>query len=95
MPTIFFYLMFMTLTLLPWYTGILLAAAEFFGMHHVCGTPFSSLAGNLGFQQIVTRVLLNKSTYTDSVSQTPYFAGIICGSILWVLFCWITRLVQR
>jgi hypothetical protein len=37
MPTIFFYLMFMTLTLLPWYTGILLAAAEFFGMHHVCG----------------------------------------------------------
>jgi len=36
MPTIFFYLMFMTLTLLPWYTGILLAAAEFFGMHHVC-----------------------------------------------------------
>jgi len=27
--------MFMTLTLLPWYTGILLAAAEFFGMHHV------------------------------------------------------------
>ncbi|KAF8182894.1 hypothetical protein BJ912DRAFT_561132 [Pholiota molesta] len=78
MPTIFFYLMFMTLTLLPWYTGILLAAAEFFGMHH-----------------IVTRVLLNKSTYTDSVSQTPYFAGIISGSILWVLYCWFTRLVQQ
>jgi len=36
LPTIFFYLMFMTLTLLPWYTGILLALAEFFGMHHVC-----------------------------------------------------------
>ena len=35
LPTIFFYLMFMTLTLLPWYTGILLALAEFFGMHHV------------------------------------------------------------
>jgi hypothetical protein len=25
----------MTLTLLPWYTGIILAMAEFFGMHHV------------------------------------------------------------
>jgi len=86
--------MFMTLTLLPWYTGILLAAAEFFGMHHVC-PALSSLTGNLRPQQIVTRVLLNKSTYTDSVSQTPYFAGIICGSILWVLYCWITRLVQR
>jgi palmitoyltransferase ZDHHC13/17 len=35
MPTIFFYLMFMTLTILPWYTGIFLALAEFFGMHHV------------------------------------------------------------
>ncbi|KAF9529899.1 DHHC palmitoyltransferase-domain-containing protein [Crepidotus variabilis] len=69
--------MFMTMTLLPWYTGILLALAEFFGMHH-----------------IVTRVLLNKATYTDSVNQTPYFAGIICGSMIWVLFCWISRLVQ-
>lgn len=35
LPTIFFYLIFMTLTLLPWYTGIILAFAEFFGMHHV------------------------------------------------------------
>ena len=70
--------MFMTLTLLPWYTGILLAAAEFFGMHH-----------------IVTRVLLNNSTYTYIVSSTPYFAGIISGSILWVLYCWFTRLVRR
>ncbi|TRM63112.1 palmitoyltransferase AKR1 [Schizophyllum amplum] len=35
LPTIFFYLIFMTLTLLPWYTGIILAFAEFFGMHHI------------------------------------------------------------
>ncbi|TFK36137.1 DHHC palmitoyltransferase-domain-containing protein [Crucibulum laeve] len=70
--------MFMTLTILPWYTGILLAFAEFFGMHHV-----------------VTRVLLNKSTYTDSVSQTPYFAGIISSSLIWVVYCWVTRLVQQ
>ncbi|KAG6915477.1 hypothetical protein DXG01_011308 [Tephrocybe rancida] len=78
LPSIFFYLMFMTLTILPWYTGMLLAFAEFFGMHH-----------------IVTRVLLNNSTYTESVSTTPYFAGIICGSMIWVLFCWVTRLVQQ
>ncbi|KAG5651913.1 hypothetical protein H0H81_006964 [Sphagnurus paluster] len=78
LPTIFFYLMFMTLTILPWYTGMLLALAEFFGMHH-----------------IVTRVLLNNSTYTESVNTTPYFAGIISGSITWVLYCWFTRLVQQ
>lgn len=77
-PTIFFYMIFMTVTILPWYTGLLLAMAEFFGMHH-----------------IVTRVLLNNNTYTDSVQQTPYFAGIIFGSMVWVLFSWFTRLVQR
>ncbi|THV03552.1 palmitoyltransferase AKR1 [Dendrothele bispora CBS 962.96] len=78
LPTIFFYLIFTTLAILPWYTGVILAMAEFFGMHH-----------------IVTRVLLNKTTYTESVNQTPYFAGIIFGSILWVLFSWFTRLVQH
>ena len=35
MPTIFLYMMFTTLTVLPWYTGMILAMAEFFGMHHV------------------------------------------------------------
>ncbi|KAF9037902.1 ankyrin [Hymenopellis radicata] len=72
------YMIFMTLTILPWYTGILLALALFFGMHH-----------------IVTRVLLNNSTYTESVQQTPYFAGIIFASMVWVLYCWFTRLVQQ
>lgn len=35
LPTLFFFLIFTTLSILPWYTGIPLAAAEFFGMHHV------------------------------------------------------------
>ncbi|KII90100.1 hypothetical protein PLICRDRAFT_579390 [Plicaturopsis crispa FD-325 SS-3] len=70
--------MFMTLSILPWYTGIILAMAEFFGMHH-----------------IVTRVLLDKATYTDSVNQSPYFAGIILGSMVWVAYCWATRLVNQ
>jgi palmitoyltransferase len=38
MPAIFLYMMFTTLTVLPWYTGTILAMAEFFGMHHV-GVP--------------------------------------------------------
>lgn len=78
LPTIFFYLIFMTLSILPWYTGILLAMAEFFGMHHV-----------------VTRVLLNKNTYTDSVNQTPYFSGIITASLIWVVYAWVTRLLRQ
>jgi predicted small integral membrane protein len=30
-----FGVVFTTLAMLPWYTGIVLAVAEFFGMHHV------------------------------------------------------------
>ncbi|KAF7970447.1 hypothetical protein HWV62_23935 [Athelia sp. TMB] len=78
LPTVFFYIIFMTLTLLPWYTGIILAMAEFFGMHH-----------------IVTRVLLDKVTYTDSVQQSPYFAGIINASIIWVAYSWLSRLIHQ
>ncbi|KAI0274137.1 hypothetical protein BGY98DRAFT_995682 [Russula aff. rugulosa BPL654] len=78
MPSIFLYLMFATLTILPWYTGIILAMAEFFGMHH-----------------IVTRVLLNRPTYTESVTASPYFSGIIFGSMVWVGFAWATRPLQQ
>ncbi|KAI9507933.1 palmitoyltransferase AKR1 [Russula earlei] len=78
MPTLFLYMMFTTLTILPWYTGMILALAEFFGMHH-----------------IVTRVLLNRPTYTESVTASPYFAGIIFGSMVWVAFAWVTRLFQQ
>jgi ankyrin repeat protein len=42
-PIAFLYLIFLTLRILPWYTGILLALAEFFGMHHVnCSTYHKS-----------------------------------------------------
>ncbi|KAJ7844145.1 ankyrin repeat-containing domain protein [Mycena olivaceomarginata] len=34
LPTLVFGVVFMTLAGLPWYTGVLLAVAEFFGMHH-------------------------------------------------------------
>lgn len=76
-PTVFLYMIFTTLSILPWYTGVPLACAEFFGMHH-----------------IVTRVLLNHKSYTDSVTQSPYFVGIITASLIWVGFSWFTRLVR-
>ncbi|KAH7911142.1 hypothetical protein BJ138DRAFT_1063702 [Hygrophoropsis aurantiaca] len=78
LPSLFLYLIFTTLSILPWYTGAILAMAEFFAMHH-----------------IVTRVLLNKDTYVGTVNQSPYFAGIIAGSMIWVGYCWVTRLVQQ
>jgi palmitoyltransferase len=77
LPTFFFFLIFTTLSSLPWFTGVPLALGEFFGMHH-----------------IVTRVLLNHRNYTDSVTHSPYFAGIILASIFWVGQVWVTYLLQ-
>lgn len=85
----------MTLTILPWYTGTILAMAEFFGMHHVGHYPFLRFPCLKNLFQIVTRVLLNKPTYTESVTTSPYFSGIIFGSMVWVAFAWVSRLLQR
>ncbi|KAG9005189.1 palmitoyltransferase akr1 [Tulasnella sp. 427] len=35
LPTIFFYIIFSTFAAMPWFTGIPLAGAEFFAMHHI------------------------------------------------------------
>ncbi|KAG8968726.1 palmitoyltransferase akr1 [Tulasnella sp. 425] len=35
LPTVFFYIIFSTFAAMPWFTGIPLAAAEFFAMHHI------------------------------------------------------------
>lgn len=87
--------MFTTLTILPWYTGIILSMALFFGMHHVKISYRYYMNTPLTLLQVVTRVLLDKSNYTDSVAQSPYFSGIIFASIVWVAYSWLTRLVNR
>ncbi|KAG8933458.1 palmitoyltransferase akr1 [Tulasnella sp. 419] len=76
LPTFFFYLIFSTIAILPWFTSIPLALAEFFALHH-----------------IVTRVLLNHKSYTENVTGSPYFTGIILGSMFWVGEAWVTRLL--
>jgi len=64
-------------------------------MHHV-SDGYNFISAHADAQgKIVTRVLLNKNTYTDSLQQSPYFAGIICASMVWVAYGWVTRLVHR
>ncbi|KAB5589874.1 hypothetical protein CTheo_6694 [Ceratobasidium theobromae] len=76
-PTAFLYLIFKTVDMLPWYSGVPLAMAEFFGMHH-----------------IISRVLLNHNSYSEPLTGSPYFAGIILGSLVWVTWGWATILVH-
>ena len=77
LPPVFLWLIFKTLSFLPWYTALPLAMGLFFGMHH-----------------IVTRVLLNHNNYTDNVTHSPYFSGIIFGSMIWIGWAWSTQLLQ-
>ena len=93
LPSLFLYIIFTTLSILPWYTSIVLSMAEFFAMHHVSSIPYGSISVHLQYNKIVTRVLLNKDSYTGTVNQSPYFAGIIAASMLWVGYGWVTRLV--
>ena len=82
------------MSILPWYVGIVFSMAEFFAMHHVSCTSRGWTPAHLRWIKIVTRVLLNKDSYTGTVNQSPYFAGIIAASMLWVGYGWVTRLVR-
>jgi palmitoyltransferase ZDHHC13/17 len=78
LPTFFFMLAFWTLSIMPWYTGALLAVGEGYAMHH-----------------IITRVLLDiKAGEGNKMVKSPYLFSIILGSIAWVFYIWVTRLVN-
>ena len=69
--------------------------AESFAMHHVpSSTSYGLISVHLQYNKIVTCVLLNKDSYTGTANQSPYFAGVIAASMLWVGYGWVTRLVR-
>lgn len=53
-----------------------------------------AMAEFFGMHHIVTRVLLNHRSYTDTVAHSPYFSGIIFGSMIWIGWVWSTQLVH-
>ncbi|KZV90969.1 hypothetical protein EXIGLDRAFT_107061 [Exidia glandulosa HHB12029] len=54
-----------------------------------------AMAEFFGMHHIVTRVLLNHHSYTDTVTHSPYFSGIIFGSMIWIGWAWSTQLVHN
>lgn len=44
--------------------------------------------------QVVLKNLLAHRPEEDRVTGSPYFAAIICASLIWVTYCWATRLIQ-
>ncbi|KAG8810399.1 palmitoyltransferase akr1 [Serendipita sp. 399] len=80
LPTLCLGAIFKTFEILPWWTALPLAGAEFLGMHHV-----------------ISRVLLGvKINGGDGgVTNSPYCAGIIIGTMVWLGWCWFTRIVYN
>jgi palmitoyltransferase len=79
LPTLCLGAIFKTFEIMPWWTALPLAGAEFFGMHHV-----------------VSRVLLgSKHGNEASLTNSPYCAGIIAGTMVWLGWSWFTRIVYR
>jgi hypothetical protein len=75
-PTITFFLVLNTLALFPWWSGVLLAAAEFFAMHHIVSKILLDIQG---------------PHHSDRLTKSPYLCSIIVASIIWVTYVWLTR----
>lgn len=80
LPTFCLGAIFKTFEILPWWTALPLAGAEFFGMHHV-----------------ISRVLLGaKASFSEGgITNSPYCAGIITGTMVWLGWTWFTRIVYN
>lgn len=79
LPTLCFFLVLNTLAILPWWSGLLLAFGEFFGMHHVVSRVLLDISGPHN---------------SDRLTKSPYLCSIIVASIFWVTYVWLTRFVS-
>jgi hypothetical protein len=82
LPCMVLYLVFKTFDILPWYTALPLAAAEFFGANHVITRVLLDAGGR------------HAAGMDDKVIKSPYLSGLLGGSVLWVGFAWVTKLTS-
>lgn len=79
LPTVTFFLVLNTLAILPWWSGLLIAFAEFFGMHHVVSKVLLGIKG---------------PHHSDRITKSPYLCSVIGASIVWVVYVWLTRFIK-
>ena len=84
LPLVCSYLMLKTLETLPWHTGLVLAAAESFGMHHVITKVLLDAKPALG-----------GTSGSDALQKSPYLVALLSSSIFWVGYDWLAVLVTR
>jgi palmitoyltransferase len=81
-PLLSSYLILKTLEILPWHTGIILAAAEMFGMHHIITKVLLDAKPALG-----------GTKQGEALQKSPYLVALLVASIFWVSQDWLTIIV--
>ena len=82
LPLLCSYLILQTLQILPWHTGMILAAAESFGMHHIITKVLLDAKPALG-----------GTPGNDALQKSPYLVALLSSSIFWVGYDWLFKLV--
>lgn len=83
LPLITSFLFIKTLEILPWHTGIILSAAEIFGMHHIVTKVLLDAKPSLGGTKA-----------GDAMQKSPYLVAILAASIFWVGYDWLFVIVE-
>lgn len=83
-PLLTSYLILTTLSTLPWHTGLVLSAAEAYGMHHVITRVLLDAKPGLGGTKA-----------GDALQKSPYLVALLSTSIFWVGYAWLTTLVTN
>ena len=90
-----FGVMFETVALLPWYSSLILVAAEAYAMHHLVSRVI------LGVRRSTPRPAHAHAHGhahghgSERVTKSGYLCAVITASLAWVGYVWVTRFVLR
>ena len=95
LPTLALGAIFKTFEIMPWWTALPLAGAEFFGMHHVVSRVLLGTFSHLPNKTHTDPIPPTGSKHGNEANLTnsPYCAGIITGTMVWLGWAWFTRFV--
>ncbi|KDE03687.1 hypothetical protein MVLG_05818 [Microbotryum lychnidis-dioicae p1A1 Lamole] len=78
-PSLAFVVILQSLVILPWWSGLLLAFGEIYGMHHIVAKVLLGVSGPHN---------------SDRITKSPYLASIITASLLAATYIYLTRMVS-
>ncbi|GAA5969222.1 hypothetical protein JCM8115_004322 [Rhodotorula mucilaginosa] len=96
-----FGVMFETWALLPWYSSVILVAAEAYAMHHlvsrvILGVRSTPKHAHHGHSHGHGHGHAHGHGHgSERVTKSAYLCAVITASLAWVFYVWVTRIVLR